>query len=136
MNIRTIFLATALATFSATGAAAMVFHIAMNGNDEWSGRLAVPTAGRTDGPFRTFERARNAVRELRKSTGNARPMTIRVHAGIYNLTRTLELGPADGGAENAKKAERERGGERKEEHRRRGNPLRHPGRRVSGHWKT
>jgi hypothetical protein len=34
-----------------------VFYVATNGNDAWSGRLAEPNAGKTDGPFATLERA-------------------------------------------------------------------------------
>ncbi len=99
MNIRAGILCSGFLGCAAVGAAAVVFHVSPVGNDGWSGRLPTSVAGRVDGPFRTLERARKAVRELRKSQGRAaQPITVRVHAGTYDLTRTLELGPADSGA--------------------------------------
>ena len=44
-----------------TGYVAEAFFVAPNGRDSWSGRLAVPNADGTDGPFATVERARNAL---------------------------------------------------------------------------
>ena len=41
------------------------FYVATNGNDAWSGTLAEPNAARTDGPFATLERDRDAVRPLK-----------------------------------------------------------------------
>src|ERR1700754_976581 len=37
-------------------------YISSHGNDEWSGQLAEPNAGLTDGPVASFEVARNAAR--------------------------------------------------------------------------
>ena len=31
------------------------FHVATNGNDAWSGKMAAPNADKTDGPFATVE---------------------------------------------------------------------------------
>ena len=41
------------------------FFVSPTGNDLWSGTLAVPNAGKTDGPFATLERAQKAVRALK-----------------------------------------------------------------------
>src|ERR1700737_3148964 len=40
------------------------FYVATNGSDSWSGKLAEPNAGKSDGPFATLQQARDAVREL------------------------------------------------------------------------
>ena len=42
------------------------FFIATDGNDGWSGTLGEPNAGRTNGPFATPVRARDAVREMKR----------------------------------------------------------------------
>ena len=42
------------------------FYLSPNGSDAWSGRLSNPNAQGTDGPFATLERARDAVRVLKK----------------------------------------------------------------------
>ena len=40
------------------------FHISPQGDDAWSGQLAEPNAERSDGPFRTIDRAQTAARKL------------------------------------------------------------------------
>ena len=40
------------------------FYVATDGNDAWSGRLPAPNAGRSDGPFATLEKARDALRTI------------------------------------------------------------------------
>jgi parallel beta-helix repeat protein len=47
-----------------------------------------------DGPVKTLVEARDAARALRRS-GMMGPITIRVHAGTYDLSETLILGPED-----------------------------------------
>lgn len=42
------------------------FHIAADGDDAWSGTLPAANAAKTDGPFATLAKARDAVRELKK----------------------------------------------------------------------
>jgi hypothetical protein len=48
-----------------SASAAANFYVAVNGNDAWSGRRAAPNRGKTDGPFATLEKAREAVRQLK-----------------------------------------------------------------------
>jgi hypothetical protein len=45
----------------------MNLYVSPNGNDSWSGRLASPNRTRTDGPFATLERARDAIRALKRA---------------------------------------------------------------------
>jgi hypothetical protein len=75
------------------------FFVALSGNDQWSGKTATRTDH--DGPFATLARARDAVRELLKTRGEARPVRVEVLAGTYHLDAPLELGPDDSGTENA-----------------------------------
>ena len=72
------------------------FFVAKDGNDAWSGKLAEPNAEKTDGPFATFARARDAVRELR-AQGLENPVTVMVRGGKYYLDETLVLGSEDSG---------------------------------------
>jgi len=47
------------------GAAPTVLYVATVGDDHWSGTLDSPNESRTDGPFRTVARARDAIRLLK-----------------------------------------------------------------------
>jgi hypothetical protein len=76
--------------------------VATNGNDAWTGRLPEPNAPGTDGPFATLERARDAVRALKLA--GPPPLggiAVQVRAGVYALTNSLRLTPADSGTESA-----------------------------------
>jgi hypothetical protein len=74
---------------------ALDLHVATDGNDAWSGKLARPNAARTDGPLASLEGARLAVRRL------PRPLTESVQvvfaAGTYRLAKTVAFEAADGG---------------------------------------
>lgn len=69
------------------------FHVALDGQDDWSGRLPAPNTDRTDGPFASLERARDAVRAADKSAG----VTVLLHGGTYQRYAALTLGPEDSG---------------------------------------
>ncbi len=75
------------------------FYVAINGNDNWSGRLPIPNAARTDGPFRTLDRARDAIRRLKKGGAVVKPLTVWVRGGRYALHEPFVLGPEDSGTE-------------------------------------
>ncbi|MBM4050953.1 MAG: carbohydrate-binding protein, partial [Planctomycetes bacterium] len=68
------------------------YFVAVNGNDAWSGRLPAPNAAKTDGPFATLGRARDA---LRAEKGQK---VVYVRGGTYYLNEPLALTPADSGA--------------------------------------
>jgi hypothetical protein len=88
-------LGTFLATVLVIGAAlarieaAVEFHVAPGGND------ANPGSGAQ--PFRTLERARDAVRAQSVRAGS----TVTVHGGVYTRETALEFGAADSGAKAA-----------------------------------
>ena len=74
------------------------FYVATDGSDTWSGKLGEPTPEKTDGPFRTLERARDAVRKRKASeTRTAGGVTVVVRAGVYTFARTFTLEAEDSG---------------------------------------
>ncbi len=77
-----------------------VFYVATNGCDEWSGTLSTPALSGSDGPFATLQRARNAIRQLRRN-GSKDAFTVLVRGGVYTLRETLTFGPEDSGTESA-----------------------------------
>jgi len=86
----------ALAGASALPArAAITIYVSPDGKDTWSGRLAGPNAGRTDGPIATLERARDVVRQLKATAGGQEAVTVIVADGQYQLTEPFVLQPDD-----------------------------------------
>ena len=73
------------------------FYIAPEGNDAWSGRLAEANAERTDGPFVTLERARQAVRQIRRTTDMKQPIRVQLRGGTYPLKKPFVLNADDSG---------------------------------------
>ena len=65
-----------------------VFYVATNGNDSWSGTLSSPNDGKTDGPFASLVKARNASRL-------AKGATIYVREGTYFLNEPFILTSED-----------------------------------------
>ena len=74
------------------------FYVAPHGADAWSGTRPEPNADKTDGPFATLARARDAVRRLKAPGTNTRPVTVLIRGGEYRLTEPLVFGPEDSGA--------------------------------------
>ena len=74
------------------------FYVATNGADNWSGTLAAPNAQRTDGPFHTLERARDAVRTLKERKTSS--ILVLVRGGTHQLDKTVVFSLQDSG--NAK----------------------------------
>ena len=77
------------------------FYVALNGNDRWSGKLADPTPEKTDGPFRTMERAKDEVRRLKASVSEPfKGAEVIVRAGEYQFTQSFTLKSEDSGLPN------------------------------------
>lgn len=88
------------------------FYVAPNGDDSWSGRLPIPNTRRTDGPFATLHRARDAIRALKKQGKLPKGgVVVEVLGGIYELSSPIELTAEDGGLPNAPIIYRARKGE-------------------------
>ncbi|NSW57186.1 MAG: right-handed parallel beta-helix repeat-containing protein [Armatimonadetes bacterium] len=94
--------AVTLLLANASVGADTVFYVSQAGNDGWSGSIPTPAANEADGPLRTLEGARNAVRVL-KAAGNGLPgpVTIRIQAGDWFLAEPLRLTPEDSGTQEA-----------------------------------
>jgi hypothetical protein len=76
--------------------------VAQNGNDAWSGELSEPNAAGTDGPFKTIERARDAIRAMKTAGGLPRGgVIVQIHGGTYYLEKTLEFTAEDSGMAEA-----------------------------------
>ena len=76
----------------------LILYVATDGDDGWSGKLAAPSLGKTDGPFATLARARDATREIIAEGGLDSPVTVLVRGGKYYLDKTLVLGAQDSGS--------------------------------------
>lgn len=97
MKSLTIVIGVATVLTATSNAAAAKLHVATNGNDAWSGALPDPNNTKTDGPFATLVRARDAIRELKKSGRHPGAVTVMVRSGTYYLAEPLLLGPEDSG---------------------------------------
>jgi hypothetical protein len=73
------------------------FYVSPTGNDAWSGTLAEANKDRSDGPFATPHRARDAVRALPNRIERKRPTVVMLRAGRYELAEPLIFTPADSG---------------------------------------
>ena len=79
-----------------------VFYVSPFGDDSWSGTLASANRNLTDGPFATAERARDAIREMKKKgtfpRGGAKVV---FRDGTYAFSQTLKLSTEDSGTSDA-----------------------------------
>jgi hypothetical protein len=72
------------------------------GDDAWSGRLSAANDAKTDGPFATLDRARQAVRAIKSGEPNrTRPIVVAVRGGTHALASTLIFEPEDSGTNPA-----------------------------------
>ena len=92
--------ASTILAFSCNSQKETVFYVALDGNDSWSGKLTEPNSGKTDGPFATLEKARDAVR-LSKKDNPAKPVNVLIRGGVYSITKTLALTAEDSGSVKA-----------------------------------
>jgi parallel beta-helix repeat protein len=75
-----------------------MFYVSPQGNDAWSGAHPEPNVGRTDGPFATIARARDAIRQLKRSQGGlTQPVRVSIREGTYFLPEPLVLTAEDSG---------------------------------------
>jgi len=102
------------------------YFVATDGNDAWSGKLPAPNAAKTDGPFATLGRARDAIRAMKASTGLTMPVTVMVREGTYYLSEPLRFAPEDSGTEQCPITYMAYPGEK---------PVLSAGRRITG-WTT
>ena len=73
-------------------------YVSVSGNDSWSGTSAIAANDGIHGPFATLEKARDAVRELRRSEPKrTTPIVVQMEEGRYDLNRPFVLTPDDSG---------------------------------------
>jgi parallel beta-helix repeat protein len=70
-----------------------LFYVSPSGQDSWSGKLPAPNARRSDGPFKTLTRARDAVRS--KLSQMDKDIVVMLRGGEYLLDETIVFGLAD-----------------------------------------
>ena len=75
------------------------YYVATDGSDEWSGQLPQPNQKRTDGPFATLVRARDAVRTLKKRT-QKNELLVLIRGGSYCLADTVVFSLEDSAPAN------------------------------------
>jgi hypothetical protein len=77
----------------------IIFHISPLGQDSWSGKLTTPNKAKTDGPFATLSKARDAIRELKNLHEGQLPAPVIVflQGGTYYLTEPLTFLAEDSG---------------------------------------
>ena len=78
----------------------LTLFVSPSGNDAWSGLLATPNAGGTDGPLATIGGARDRVRDIKtKAGGLTKPVTVVLRGGVYAQSEAIVFTPADSGTE-------------------------------------
>jgi len=70
-------------------------YVSADGSDDWSGSLPESNTQGTDGPFASLERARDAVRDLKKRKST--DIVVLVREGTYGLEETVVFGLEDSG---------------------------------------
>ncbi|MCC6239817.1 MAG: right-handed parallel beta-helix repeat-containing protein [Phycisphaerales bacterium] len=78
------------------------FYVSPAGNDRWSGKKPSARKGRTDGPFKTIERAQKAVRALKKKGRLSTAVKVWLRGGLYELNKPLVFTSADSGTSRLK----------------------------------
>lgn len=101
--------------------------VATSGSDSWSGKLPEPNKEKTDGPFATIEKARDAIRELKAKQSVAKPVTVMIRAGTYFLDKALVFMPQDSGTKSCPIIYTAHPGEK---------PILSGGRKITEPWKT
>jgi hypothetical protein len=92
----------ALVLFFTSTCRATDFYVATNGLDTWSGTIAAPNSGKTDGPFATLERARDAIRALKQAQGSLTGgVNVWLRGGDYLRDGPFTLQYQDSGMVNA-----------------------------------
>jgi len=80
-----------------TFAMATDYYVNPKGNDLWSGTLKQPNLQLTDGPFKTLERAKQAIRTLKQTNTFNDKVTVNIATGRYYLSQSLYFNLMDSG---------------------------------------
>jgi len=80
-----------------TSAMATNYYVNLNGNDLWSGALKQPNKLLNDGPFKTLERAKQAIRSLKETHIFNKKVTVNIATGSYFLNQSINFNLIDSG---------------------------------------
>ncbi len=95
---RTWLLAVAsLSLMTPASAVVLTLHVAVDGNDAWTGTAAAATAGNDRGPLATLAAARDRVRAALAAEAPPEAIEVMVHGGTHTLAEPLALSAADSG---------------------------------------
>ncbi|MFC1739324.1 right-handed parallel beta-helix repeat-containing protein [Planctomycetota bacterium] len=70
----------------------ITLYVSPSGNDSWAGNII-------DKPFATIQKARDAVRAMKKKNGLTKPVTVYIRGGLYEMSETLVFTLEDSGTE-------------------------------------
>jgi len=85
----------------ACSAEPVILHVAVDGNDAWSGQIPRPNADKTDGPLASALGARNVIRKLKAEQTAFPGARVIIGDGTYALTKPLLIEPEDAGTVTA-----------------------------------
>jgi len=105
----------------------ITFFVSKDGNDAWSGKLAVPNAEKTDGPFATITKAKDIIRGMKAKQPLSAPVTVMVRGGTYYLDDTIVFDQRDSGTKDCPITYMAYPDEK---------PVISGGRKITGPWKT
>ena len=80
-----------------SSAMATDYYVNPTGSDAWSGMLKTANANKSDGPFKTLEKAKQAIRTLKQTNTFNDKVTVNIATGRYYLSKTLSFNLADSG---------------------------------------
>ena len=100
-NIRRLFfllLFAFMTAFAHETWAETAFYVSLAGNDSWSGKLREANRRKTDGPFASLEKAREAIRALKRNGGSLKGgITVYIREGVFPRNETFRLTVEDSG---------------------------------------
>ena len=77
-----------LSSMPVEAAAPVILHVAPDGNDAWSGKLARPNRAQTDGPLASLKGARDTVRRLKERGLRDAPVRVQFATRHLHADRT------------------------------------------------
>ena len=80
-----------------TSAMAKDYYVNPTGNDLWTGTIKKPNSRKTDGPFKTLEQAKLAIRTLKKNNAFNDKVTVNIASGRYYINQPLNFNLLDSG---------------------------------------
>jgi hypothetical protein len=91
-----------LSTLLGCQSSPIIFYIAPNGSDQFSGKFQTPNSAGTDGPFASIQKAQEAVSAFKSKNGfSTTGITVCLLEGTYPVRKPLQLTQEDSGSPTA-----------------------------------